>query len=59
MEKIQTMAEIDKNYPASVWSHVFIDEAAENVTINGSCGIYIRQPCEPSHTRYTRLEKCA
>ena len=38
--KTLTLAELDKSYPATAWTHVFTDGSAEN----GGCGIYIRQP---------------
>jgi len=46
--KTLTLAEIDKSYPATAWTHAFTDGSAENATRNGGCGIYIRQPNKPT-----------
>ena len=45
-----TLAELDKSYPATAWTHVFTDGSAEKATRNGECAIYIRQPNKPPST---------
>ena len=44
------LAELDKSYPATAWTHVFNDGSAENATRNGGCDIYIRRPNKPRIT---------
>ena len=48
--KTLTLAELDKSYPATAWTHVFTNGSAENATRNGGCGVYIRQPNKPPIT---------
>ena len=48
--KTLALAELDKSYPATAWTHVFNDGSAENANRNEGCGIYIRQPNKPPIT---------
>ena len=41
------LEEIDKHYPETSWTHIYADGSAENATINGGCGAYIKRPGKP------------
>ena len=46
--KTLTMEEIDKRYPATIWTHIYTDGSAENAIRNGGCGVFIKRPGLPS-----------